>query len=113
MSKTNQDLFDSWCHQAANHIRFGPDAAKVEKELRNHLEDHRDALMISGVAEDVAIQQAVRAMGDPDEVGQAMSKLYSPLIGWLWVLSVAVLVPLFCMCCFPQCLRSFMPSNTG
>lgn len=97
MSKSNLEQLDDWCRQACGHIRFEPDASKVEKELRSHMEDHYDVLVSSGMDEDVAVLKTVDTMGDPDVVGQALDKLYNPTIGWAWFFSVLALVCLLVM----------------
>lgn len=55
----------------------------IRKELEAHMEDHRDALIASGMDPMVALNKAEEAMGDPEEVGKALNAQFSTF--WLWV----------------------------
>ena len=60
--------------QAATY-RFGPDAElqrEIARELRAHLEDSIAAARAGGMDEAQAEEAAVRAFGDPDEVGEKL-----------------------------------------
>lgn len=54
--------------------------SSVRKEIVNeyeaHIEDCKAALMESGMTEVEAEEEAVRQMGDPQEAGEAMDKIY-------------------------------------
>ena len=60
----------AWTQRAVSHIRFRPDRAAVEAELRAHYEDHRDALLRAGKDRGAAERDALAALGDPDEIGR-------------------------------------------
>ena len=81
----NRDSIYDFCTQVCEHVRFRPDHRAIAAELTAHLEDHAAALMERGVHEDVAAQQAVAAMGDPEEIGRELDKSHSPLLGWLQI----------------------------
>lgn len=53
------------------------------RELMEHLEDHREALMEGGLDEAAAQARSVEAMGDAGEIGRQWNARLSPL--WLWV----------------------------
>ena len=82
--------FNDFCTQVCEHVA----------ELAAHMEDHAAALMERGVPEEAAAQQAVAAMGDPEEIGKELDKSHSPLLGWfqiwfrraVWCLAVLVLL---------------------
>ena len=92
--------FNDFCTQVCEHVRFSPDHAAIAAELAAHMEDHAAALMERGVPEEAAAQQAVAAMGDPEEIGRELDKSHSPLLGWfqicfraaVWGLAVLVLL---------------------
>ena len=67
------------------HVRFSPDHAAITAELTAHLEDHAAALEARGFPSDVAVQQAVDAMGDPKEIGKELDKSHSPFLGWFQI----------------------------
>ena len=55
--------------------------ASVRDEIDGHIEDHMADLLALDYPEDLAEQRALSAMGDPEEVGKAISRQYSPF--WL------------------------------
>lgn len=71
----------------------------LRRELSDHMADHVEMLEQRGLDEETAQEQAVNAMGDPEEVGRELAKAYSPF--WYWVLQAAnlllTLVVLFAM----------------
>lgn len=95
----NITSFDRWCGRVVEYIVFKPDRKVVYTELYAHLEDKRDALISAGILEDIAVQRAIEAMGDADDVGHQLAKAHKPFWGYLLrctklllILSLAVLV---------------------
>ena len=76
-----------WCDRAVGHVRFRPDRKAIERELTEHYMDHRQDLRRIGHDPELASQRALRAMGDPDEVGRALDRAHRPWLGWLWEVS--------------------------
>lgn len=62
----------------------------LRRELSDHVADHVEMLERRGLDEETAREQAVNAMGDPEEVGRELAKAYSPF--WYWVLQAANLL---------------------
>ena len=93
--------FNDFCGRVCGRVRFSPDHEAITQELTAHLEDHMDALVARGFPPETAAQQAVAAMGDPEEIGRELDKSHSPLLGWfqIWfraaVWGLAALVLLF------------------
>ncbi len=81
----------AWADRAAKHVRFFPDRAGVRKELQEHMEDRYEALTAGGLDERAAAEKTVAAMGDADQVGEALNKIHAPLLGWLWLLSCGLI----------------------
>lgn len=54
----------------------------VEKELRAHIEDQRDAYLDSGMEAEEAMDLAVEQMGDPVETGSALDRIHRPKMDW-------------------------------
>ena len=83
----------SWLTAAVSGIRFKPDRAEVERELRDHLEDKVADLrrifpdMDGKEAETMALER----MGDPEEIGKELARIHRPWLGWLWRGSQAIL----------------------
>ena len=74
-----------FCDHVCQYVRFHPDHEAIRAELAAHMEDHAAALMARGVHEEEAAQQAVAAMGDPEEIGKELDKSHSPLLGWFQI----------------------------
>jgi len=55
----------------------------IEQELRNHLEDAAELWERAGYSPEAAEAEAVKAMGDPAEIGRALNAQFSPF--WLWL----------------------------
>lgn len=75
--------FTDFCALVCLDIRFAPDRPAVAAELTAHLEDHRDAMMARDpeLTLPKAEQAAIAAMGDPEELAQALSRVHSPVLG--------------------------------
>ena len=65
------------------HHVTGDERQNIRRELEGHLEDHFEALRELGYDENLAEERAVAAMGDPVEMGRALSRQYT---GWGFVL---------------------------
>ena len=77
--------------------------SSVRKEIVNeyeaNIEDCKAALMESGMTEVEAEEEAVRQMGDPQEAGEAMNKIYHKVFDsnmFLWMLALGC-VPIVCV----------------
>ena len=102
--------FESFCGRVCSFVRFSPDHDAITAELTAHLEDHRDALLElrSGLTQEEAEEAAVKAMGDPEELGRALNESHSPLLGWfqiwfqavVWFLSAIIVI--FCLLHLPD-----------
>ena len=63
------DVFSRYCEQVCQMIRSKAGRADAARELTAHLEDHAGVLEDRGVPTETARERAVRAMGDPYELG--------------------------------------------
>ena len=101
-SEGTRPAIGAFCQAVCGFVRFSPDHAAITAELTAHLEDHRDALLERqpDLSPQEAEAEAVRAMGDPEQLGRALNESHSPLLGWFqiwvrraaWVLAAAVLL---------------------
>lgn len=83
-------------------VRFQADHETIQRELQAHYEDHVKDLERIGYDAALAKERALNAMGDPEEVGQAMDRAHKPWLGWLWLLSrwgviAAIYAAVFCV----------------
>lgn len=90
---------DNWLYHACKDIRYAPDCAAVQAELRAHYEDAFDSLTGSGMTEADAKELALRGLGDADELAPALAKAHNSIwtviwrvSRWLARLSLAVLL---------------------
>ena len=91
-----------FCGRVCSYVRFWPDHPAISAELTSHMEDHRDALLEAAPSMLLreAEADAVRSMGDPEELGRWLDKIHDPRLGWfqiwfrrvVWALSAAILV---------------------
>lgn len=89
--------FSSWCQQATAKIRYGPDRQAVSHELMAHLEDHRDSLIEHGMDEAAATQEALKAMGNPEEIAPQLAAIHRPFWGYMESITrvLAILMTIF------------------
>lgn len=81
------DELRKWRETALSYVRFKPDREAIDRELREHMEDHAADLERIGFTAEEAQTRVLAAMGDPAETGRALDREHSPVLGWLWVLS--------------------------
>ena len=107
--------FLDFCRSVSRHIRFRPDRRGVEEELMDHLLDRRDTLKEAGVPDGEAEERAVAAMGDPAEIGRALDRYHSPLLGWtqIVVLWLVVLLGIAGLCLTARTLWEERPFRAG
>lgn len=63
----------------------------VDKELRCHMEEQKEAYLADGMTEEEAEEKAVRDMGDPVETGAGLDRVHRPKMDWKTVGFVLVL----------------------
>ena len=81
-------VFARFCNAVCEKIRFRPDRPGVYEELLAHLQDSAALLEEEeGMEGAQAAEEAVKRMGDAEEIGILLDKAHSPLLGWLWMLS--------------------------
>lgn len=86
-----QNPIERWLSRVCVHLRTNRRGAAVRRELNAHLEDRMRLLRTQGMTEDEAAEQAVLSMGDPDELGRALSEADRPLRRLVWgMLTAAV-----------------------
>ena len=80
-----KDNYSFFCDRVCSYIDYatGKELEQVHKELRDHLEDHAQALIDIGRSPEEAEVAAILAMGDPEEIGREMNRQF-PFI-WLFL----------------------------
>ena len=82
---------EHWLDRVCAYLPAGHRRSAVRRELRAHLDDRLRALRAQGITGNDAEQQAVRAMGDADELGRALADLHHPLHRFFGLLCAALL----------------------
>lgn len=84
---------EQYLRQVEEQIRWKRARPVVIGELRQHLEDQRDACLGSGMSRTEAETEAVRQMGDPVSVGRDLDRLHRPQPQWgLLALTLALVI---------------------
>ena len=82
-----------WLNTAVSGIRFKPDRAAVEQELRGHFEDKAaDLQRMYHLNQEEAEEMALERMGNAEEIGREMAKIHKPWWGYLWNVSRVLLL---------------------
>ncbi len=63
-------------------IRFRDLHPQIRLELEGHIEDHRHDLIGNGMAQEQALDQALKRMGDPDALGKQLDAANRPPLEW-------------------------------
>lgn len=82
----------NWCDAVLENVRFTPDHRVIWWELMDHLEDNCADFQRIGLEREEAERRALATMGSAAEVGQAMDKAHKPWLGWLWRVSVWLMI---------------------
>lgn len=103
--------------QVCSYVRSKTMHREIARELEDHIEDHMDSLMESGLSLEEAENKAIEAMGDPEEIGRELNKLYRPFVEGILTLTrvLTVIGVLYCIWVFLYVgfvgLLSFGPLN--
>ena len=85
MSNYNPD-FDWWLIRATKGIKYRPDRQEVYGELYQHIEDRYLDFLEQGMKEEEAEENALRVMGDADEIAPQLAAIHRPFWGYLYSL---------------------------
>ncbi len=86
-------LWEEWLTAATRGVRFPPDREEVRAELAAHLEDRAEDLrrVFPELTGEEAEERALKEMGDASKIGEALAKIHTPWLGWLWAASKILL----------------------
>ena len=69
-----------WLRIATAGIVSPKEREQAKQELADHIFDHTEALLSTGLSRSQAQQQAVAAMGDPKAVGKHLRRVHQPIL---------------------------------
>lgn len=78
------NLFETWCQEATELIRYRPDREMVTEELMAHMEDAYDTQIRAGLSPEDATQKVLSSMGSADEIAPQLAQIHTPILGYLY-----------------------------
>ena len=96
-----------YCRNVCHQIRWKKTHPSIMSEIETHLLDQRDAYILEGDDQNLAVQKAIAQMGDPILIGQELDKTHRPKPQF----SMLILVLLFMMIGFGT--NYFIAIQTG
>lgn len=82
-----QEFLDRVCR----HIRVKSMHAEIREELGSHIAERMDMLASEGVAEEHCAQEAIKLMGNPDDIGRSLHRAHKPAFDWKLVVLLGLL----------------------
>ena len=73
-------------------IKYKPIRNEISEELKNHIEEQKEAFIQSGIEENVAEEKAIENMGSAEELGKKLNKIHRPKLDWKLVLLILILI---------------------
>jgi len=91
--KVVQNFLSCVCKQ----VRARAMHPEIREELLGHIEERTELLMLEGNAEEPAVQEAVKQMGAPEEIGKSLHLAHRPQLDWklLVLLVLMTMIGLF------------------
>lgn len=73
------ERINAYLDRVCCHIKWRPCCARVRRELTDHILTRAEYLCSArGFSDTEAVIQAIRLLGDPDEVGRALDRAHKP-----------------------------------
>ena len=69
-----------WAEWAVSGILLPKERESARQELLDHMDDHIDALLSMGFSKYEAEQQAVSAMGNPEDTAKLLRRAHQPVL---------------------------------
>lgn len=97
-----KEFLNSVCEQ----IKYKPIRQEISEEIENHIEELKENYISDGLDEKIAEEQAIKQMGNAEEIGKKLNKIHKPKLDWkLLVISVILI-------CFGFLVAFIKTSNT-
>lgn len=78
---------EAYLREVLSQVKFSYDHEPIYKELTSHLEERVEEYLSQGYEKEEAEEMALENFGNPVEIGKALNKEHSPLLGWVHFLS--------------------------
>ena len=73
-------------------IKYKPIRNEIYEELKNHIEEQKEAFIQSGIEENIAEEKAIENMGSSEELGKKLNKIHRAKLDWKLVLLILFLI---------------------
>lgn len=73
-------------------IKYKPICHQISEEMENHLKESKERFMTQGLTEQEAEEQAIKQMGNAEEIGKNLNQIHRPKLDWKLLLITAVLL---------------------
>ena len=84
---------EAYIQEVQNNIRWKRARKIATQDLEQHIQDQFDAYVNQGMDSDLALEEAIKSMGDPQKIGKELDCAYRPKINILLIeLTTAFLV---------------------
>lgn len=74
----NHEKIETYLNTVTNEMTFGEARAGAKRELQSHIEDHIQIAQSYGKSEAESVDEALRRMGSPKELGISLNKIHQP-----------------------------------
>lgn len=81
---------EAYLREVLSQVKFSYDHEPIYQELTSHLEERVEEYLSQGYEKEEAEEMALENFGNPVEIGKALNKEHSPLLGWVHFLSSTV-----------------------
>lgn len=78
---------EAYLKEVLSQVKFSYDHEPIYQELTSHLEERVEEYLSQGYEKEEAEEMALENFGNPVEIGKALNKEHSPLLGWVHFLS--------------------------
>ena len=78
---------EAYLREVLSQVKFSYDHEPIYQELTSHLEERMEEYLSQGYEKEEAEEMALENFGNPVEIGKALNKEHSPLLGWVHFLS--------------------------
>lgn len=82
----------NFLNTVCNEIKYKPIRKDIEEELELHIKDIKDDYIKSGMSEVEAEENAVKQMGEAQDIGKKLNKIHRPKLDWKLLILVGILM---------------------
>lgn len=85
-------LIKEFLNQVCQQIQYQPIRQQISEEIENHLRERKEMYLTEGMSENEAEREAVRQMGEAEEIGQKLNRIHRPQLDWKLLLITIILL---------------------